>query len=155
MKDAKYGLALGLVLSGMIIMGYSFPQIFAEGPRLFPLSLVGALLGLGFLVFIGYGETRNTGSVRKGIILGALTGFIALTIVGLTFFAVHNVFFYEQASREPEKIEGWLKSGLGTMREYLIYNNIRSGILGIVMGTIAGGVCGLIGAGIARMRAGK
>ena len=134
------------MLSLAIIAGYAFfPKSSGEGP-IIPLSYLAIFLYFGFVGFI---ETKKSHKLLTGFEAGAITGVVTMVVVAVTFFLVHNVFFYNQTILEPEKIEGLLRSGLPTIRAYLLFNNIRSGLFGIILGGISGVLFGGFGGVIA------
>lgn len=137
MKYAKYGTTLGAIIALLILVGYRYISTIDDA-IIMPYVFLSLLL---YFYLIGFHVCNKTCSFREGLKAGFITGIISMVIVAVTFFLVHNIFFYHETIGDPEKLEGFNASGLLSIQRYLVYSDIRLGILAILAGSLFAAFC--------------
>jgi len=98
----------------------------------------------GVAGFLARRTGRGLGAAAvPAVIAGAIGGMAA----GLSFLGLHQI-FYDTVSTEPEKVLNFQKSGLSSMREYLVRTDLLSVALSAALGAAGGGLVGAIGAAV-------
>lgn len=149
MKDSRYGLYMGALFLPLIVFTkVVFPSTRSDdewGPL---------ILGVHLAIFLYYGAAgfwgaRQTGRLRDGIRIGALTAVVGVAIVIATFAAVDNIFL-ETVSREVDKIRGFElhHSQYPSMRAYINWSHLKAALFGFpivaMLGAASGGVGGIL-----------
>lgn len=132
MKYTAYGIYSGAVLVMLIFIWYGFFH-HVETSSVMPYIFISMLL---YFFLIGFYISNKTSSFKEGIRAGFISGAVTMLLVAAGYFLAHNIFFYYDTVTEPEKLAGFRASGLLSMQRYLVYNSIRSGIIGLVIGSI-------------------
>jgi hypothetical protein len=137
MKYLQHGIFLGCVLSSLVIIGYGYFQ-YVDKRIIMPYIFLALLL---YFYLLGFFIASKSSSTREGIKAGFIAGAASMLIVAVTFFFVHNVFFYNETISEPGTLAGFKSSGLLSIQRYLVYNNIRFGVLGLLLGSVFAAFC--------------
>jgi hypothetical protein len=61
--------------------------------------------------------------------------------LAIAYFLAKNVVFHDMAIVDPKTIEGFERSGLMSIHRYLIYDAIRFGLIGLIIGTLFAAFC--------------
>jgi hypothetical protein len=101
---------------------------------------------------IGAHVGRGASARWIGLLGGALGGVVIFVGLAVAVLIVDNV-WYEQVRQQPEKIAAFAGHA-GSMRAWINASLLRGAAIGTPVVAVVGGLCGLLGAGIAR-QAGK
>jgi len=102
-------------------------------------------------VAIGFRGRRRARTLGAGARAGVAAGVVVAVMITLVFLAVNNAFL-GVVSQQHDKRVAFAASGWTSMRAYLTVTQLKSLVILIPAGVIAGIVLGLIGAGIAGRR---
>jgi hypothetical protein len=141
-EGGRAGLLLGLFVLLMAVLGLA--PAFATVPELPLVGLALAVPVVGYALS-GCRAAHRAGRVVAGPLAGALAGAISGVVAGLAYLVLDQVFF-ASVSRQPEKVLNFQRSGLATMRAYLLTNDVRNIGVGLVLGLLGGAFLGLVGA---------
>lgn len=137
MKYVSYGLLLGLALAALIFVGFAF---FSDVDQdvIMPYVFMGTLL---YFFLVGFYISNTTCSFKEGLRAGFITGAVSMFTMAVAYFVAKNFIFLDVAIVHPDTIKGFERSGLMSIHRYLIYDTIRFGILGLVIGTLFAAFC--------------
>ncbi len=146
MKALPYAFLIGAIFSFFIFLtNVVFPN---NGPDNgtavgFTYLVLFSLFGLG-----GYINSRQSkDKIKSGAVGGAITAFIVVGLIMLTFAFVDNVFL-STVSKQADKIAGFTnaKNQFHSMRDYINHGLLMGSIIVLPVVTIIGGLLGSIGA---------
>ena len=146
------GLAIGGALSAIaVVTNVIFPSQQSDDAYspLIPLVYLGifVLFGLG-----GYRAARQEAWLRSGATAGALTAFVSIGMMMLTFILIDNLFL-DVVSRQPDKLWGFQhQQTYQTMRAYVNAGNLRALMVALPVVTLFGAVCGAVGGRVWKAR---
>jgi len=144
-----FGTRCGMI-GGAIQMVHLAQEAFVDlGPVWNGINGFGLLL-CTFLLwgFAGYQTTPRTGSPRSGVLAGAWSAVVTMSILVLFGFALE---FY-MVPPKPEYVATWgefKRSGWTDIQAFTIANTLYSAQSHLIIGPILGAIFGLIGGGIA------
>lgn len=116
-------------------------------PRSLVLSLaVGASVALA-LTLIGARCRRGSDTMLAGVKGGAAAGCVIAVVVTLSFLTVNNLFL-DIVSQQHDKHVAFDSSGWSSMRAYLSVRQLRSALVLVPIGTLAGALLGFIGGSV-------
>ncbi|MBI1863185.1 hypothetical protein HYS00_03630 [Candidatus Microgenomates bacterium] len=134
MKYAAYGSFLGSVLA-LLIFAYYGQFHYVDYKEVMPYIFLSLLI---YYYLVGYYVCHKTCSFRQGLKAGIIVGAVSMIFVGVALFAVHQVFFYNEAIGEPEVMAGFKSSGMLSIKRYIVYQDIRLSIMALIVGSLFG-----------------
>ena len=146
-EGGRAGLLLGGFVLLMAVLGLA--PAFAALPELPLVGLTLAVPVVGYALS-GWRAARRAGRVAAGPLAGALAGATSGAVAGLASLVLDQLLF-ESVSRQPEKLLNFQRSGLATMRAYLLANDLGNVGVGLVLGLLGGATLGLAGAWLSRL----
>lgn len=141
MKYIAYGIYLGAVLTMLVFTWYGFYH-HVDMSIVMPYVFICMLL---YFFLLGFYISHKTCSFKEGLKAGLVAGAVSMFFIAAAYFLAHNVFFYYDTVTEPEKLAGFHASGLLSMQRYLIYDSIRSGVIGLIVGSVFAAFCAGVG----------
>ena len=146
MRTYLPGLATGVILSvAAVLANVVFPS--HESDDQYGMLFLVVYLGLFVLFGIGgYLASKDSASLRRGAIGGAVTALLSVGLMMLTFIVIDQLFL-EIVSQQPDKLWGFQhQHTFRTMREY-VDDGDRRGVM-FVLPTVMlfGAVFGVLGA---------
>jgi hypothetical protein len=146
-EGLRAGIALGafVIVVGVLGLGPTVSWL-PEAP-LVTVAIAVPVIGL---TLTGFRSFRRQGRLRAGLLTGALAGAIVGLVGGLAFLGLDQIFI-DTVSKQPDKVINFPTSGYATMQDYLLAHDLPNVAVGLVLGTIAGALLGLVGAGLAQI----
>jgi hypothetical protein len=157
----KRGLTDGATIAIILaVLAFLTNVVFPGGPNSSdgdPLNvaaiLAGYMLIAAALIAVGFRGARRIDHLSGGVKAGASAGLVVVLGVFVTFLVIDNVFF-DVVSRQLDKQVAFAHSGSTSMRAFINTQLLVGGSFMVVVGLIAGGILGLLGATISTPRRG-
>jgi hypothetical protein len=144
LKTCSFGLALGAVLLVGIVWSNVVQPSNESDDEYTAAYAVFYILLLGYFGLAGFVAARVRRSLKAGIVTGAATALVFAIIVLTTFVVIDNLFL-DIVMKQPDKANGFARSGLHSARDYVNQGNFAFLIvvpvitgLGALMGTFGG-----------------
>jgi hypothetical protein len=153
LRTGSFGLALGafllvlVVWSNVVVPSHESDDEYGA----WYLVLYGGLLL--YFVTAGVLAARDSDPVVAGAWSGAAAAVVGMGIAMLTFIVVDNLFL-DVVMQQPDKLSGFLHSGLTSQRDYVNQGLLMGLLVALPVLGIVGAGCGALG-GVIRKRLGQ